>query len=610
MKFKKLNGEVVGFWPFSLKKCISVGAVVLLILLLVALTTALCQHDAGRYNLGDGTFQTYNGVRRMLMGQRPFQDFVFYLGLGPLHLSWFGPYIGPNTYLFSNYWTQFISALCGSLSVAWFFFIISRRSTLSLLAGPVYIVLALVFHSLRKIDWNVPDLMFFLAAGNSLRPLRFVVITIVSALLHVALERGDESPKWNIWDFAKLGGLAGLSLAWSTDFGLASALMLFVVAMVIATRRFCASLAVFGAVFCGATYGIVNILTHGAFDRWFDYLFVNVPQDQGWLFAASGSGAGVGSIRGALAQISTWPILASATFLGYYAWYLSVRIRRSTPESGEVSFDSDFMLRRFLVVFYVLGASYGGSAIYWLFNSGGLFGFFHVPLIACAIAYCFYRRGIGVCLFPPRWEGLIFSGVFAGAVCVASLIVVLLVKKPSGIVYDKEIGGKVYGQISDIKEASERFFKPSDKVFSTYSAAYECMTGSMISTGFDYIIHALGADSRREYLQGFRNDQPKFVLLPIDWHYSFWSLSQFWWFSKEVFDNYKLVSASFARYMLFESCSGGMLCERNPVFDVTVSRDGTYAHEIGFQAEDARGECWRYISTMRLRHPGMRSTGC
>jgi hypothetical protein len=110
------------------------------------------------------------------------------------------------------------------------------------------------------------------------------------------------------------------------------------------------------------------------------------------------------------------------------------------------------------------------------------------------------------------------------------------------------------------------------------------MRGAFNDTGFDYIIHVLGDRSRARYLADFRRSTPKFVLVPRAMRFSFWSLSQFWFFSKEVFDNYRVRSTDFAKYMLFERRPGGMLLTEKPPVEVETRATGANGVELVFAA--------------------------
>jgi hypothetical protein len=79
-------------------------------------------------------------------------------------------------------------------------------------------------------------------------------------------------------------------------------------------------------------------------------------------------------------------------------------------------------------------------------------------------------------------------------------------------------------------------------IWSVYSGLPETLRGSF-HPSFDYIIHALGPDHRKRYIDTFLADLPRVVRLDPTWRWPYggWLLMQNWPFYREVFRRYEPV---------------------------------------------------------------------
>lgn len=96
------------------------------------------------------------------------------------------------------------------------------------------------------------------------------------------------------------------------------------------------------------------------------------------------------------------------------------------------------------------------------------------------------------------------------------------------------------------KNKEKNILKP--KIWSTYTGLINYYYDDLNPSSFDYIIHALGFDSREKYLNDFINYSPDWVLLSnrnfdfTDFHG--WSLSNSWLFYKNVLNSYHFIDYS------------------------------------------------------------------
>ena len=105
-------------------------------------------------------------------------------------------------------------------------------------------------------------------------------------------------------------------------------------------------------------------------------------------------------------------------------------------------------------------------------------------------------------------------------------------------VYYSELGGYLDRFGEDVREAAE--FLNGKKVFSTYSSALEVVTDQFHPTKYDYIIHAMGDEARKEYLEIFKEGEFDYVATQ-NGDFNFWEpwiRSANWYFYQELFDNY------------------------------------------------------------------------
>ncbi|MBQ7154608.1 MAG: hypothetical protein IJR85_03505 [Synergistaceae bacterium] len=102
---------------------------------------------------------------------------------------------------------------------------------------------------------------------------------------------------------------------------------------------------------------------------------------------------------------------------------------------------------------------------------------------------------------------------------------------------------------NDIKAASA--FIDGEAVFATYASAQETVEGIFQPSGADYIIHVLGDQMRKNYLDAFsaKNFKYAVTIRPDFTCWEYWVRRANWFFYRELFRNWhKVFENSYAAY--------------------------------------------------------------
>ena len=99
-------------------------------------------------------------------------------------------------------------------------------------------------------------------------------------------------------------------------------------------------------------------------------------------------------------------------------------------------------------------------------------------------------------------------------------------------------GVRMYSDIISAKE-----FLGDKKIFSTYASAQEVVQNQFQPSGFDYIIHVLGDEQRKKYLESFRKGDFDYAVTIREEHNDWenWIKRANWFFYRELYRNYSPV---------------------------------------------------------------------
>ena len=486
----------------------------------------------------DGPFQLYNSLRRIAAGFRPGLDFQYFHGLGI-------PYI--------HYWLYRL--LGGGL----------RGSELAreLLATVAYpLVFLAVFRAFAG-DWTraagltvaafALSYVFKMSAAiyalNGMLGLRSAIPTLIPAAVWVLPDRRRRT--------VVIGVLLGTSLFVSTEQGLAAlAAYLFVgaFAAIRASDRRRAGLEVLGAL-CLAPITLVVLLTavagisgmRGALD----YNFGVVPSDQYWFFGAPPN-----------------------VFVP--SWSIGLRMLMVNPATGLV------VLGAVVASIYYVALGWATRdeprrrranalalmSVYALVSCASLLGVFtHAyvqPCLRILIVLVLlelarfaewldgrraWRPWLGVPRLLAATSGSAAAYAFVTVQLLPATLVVLLPHVARAHVFGSARFGAdgIWPQtLADGQRVIDAHRGPGGQlpiVWSTYAGWLEARNG-LFHPSFDYVIHALGEENRRAYVDRFRAVQPPLVqtVRPSYTQYEAWIENYDWAFYDELLDWYRVAS--------------------------------------------------------------------
>ncbi|MEY2549594.1 MAG: hypothetical protein QOD64_2176 [Verrucomicrobiota bacterium] len=476
----------------------------------------------------DGPFQTFNPLRRIAAGQHGGVDFQFFHGLGV-------PYVLYP--LFAAFGKTIFSA---ELS----------REVISVL-GFVLAVVAIVYVTSRDaattIIWTTVGLLFFqnvllplAVAANSLIGLRSTAPLLFAAVL-LSTRRG----------MTRIIGSAvalGLALALGSEQGLAVIVAFVATQMLLAIKHRTVRPLADGAVsvMIGiGTYLLFLVIIGGPSGcrNALRYAFKDVPGDQFWYFGSPPN-----------AFLSRWPdVFTEPYFVSALALTVTAAIvvfiffwRASAPDDERVLHAVAVLMMYGLIS----GAAYLGIAF-----RGNLLPMLRALFLGLvALGACFGVRFLGN-RTPPVRRALIpcfyvFLLVLAIADSWLSITDLQTIVAPRYRAYvaagrrprlsprwqwDLAIAHRVVGAPAGAKP----------RIWSTYAGLLQSDYG-IFNPSFDYIIHALGEENRRAYLDAFRRTRPEYVetVRRSLFQYEDWLREMHWDFYSELLHHYTLVAVS------------------------------------------------------------------
>jgi len=491
----------------------------------------------------DGPFQLYNALRRIQAGYRPGVDFQFFHGMGvPYAHYWLYRLLGGG-FAGSEMARQLIGTTAYVLVLVVFFgaFARNRQETLCLT------VAALV------LSWMLKFTVIMFAQIGMLG-LRAALPTLLPVALYLA-----RTPRRR----AVAGGVVvGVGLLMSTEQGIAALLAYVIASVVVAIRaprpreRIGEAAATIGL----AIITVVTLLTAvGGFSGMrgaLRYNFSTVPRDQYWYFGVPPNQF-ISSWSGGLKTlVAVWPVgLAIAAGMLVSFWYLRCAWRSARAPETEAA-------RRAFAL--------ATLALYGVISCGSLLG-----VLSIAYAQPLWRAlMLAGLLEAARWSGarddrasrspwLGVSRSLCVGVVVLSVWTLVRVRLVPATLYAavvhvprdhaaRRIGfvaGGIWPQtLKDGQAIIDAHRGPRGKLpvlWSTYSGWIEARNG-LFNPSFDYIIHSLGSDNRRAYVDKFRAVRPALVqtMSPMYSGYEPWLENSNWEFYDELLTWYDVTGST------------------------------------------------------------------
>jgi hypothetical protein len=516
-------------------------------LLSVALVIILTANNYSlnlEYKPYNGSFQTFNPIRRILTGKLPGRDFNPYLGLGTTYFTTALCYLFGGNFAASQFSNYLISLSLHLLVLLTLFFLAGLILKKSIIVSS-FILISVSFDLPRLFPlWEI------IAPGNSNLGLRSS-LPFLTTLAIICGWRLHGKNRQIFYGF--IGCLIGIQPLWSNDYGIPSFLTLSSIAIIYLLRQesrkkiakaiglisIAAFISFFASAYC---------LTGGHPIDWLKDNFTGVAAEQFWYFLAYNGKNKIFTIDDLFFHPFLYLYLISLILLaGYIFWkefnlryLLLLYVSATVFEAGILaSVGGTISIRYYFASLIVLPVIFPLAVYLWVKQICGdswlkkiqirkqlkqlpivLLIFYLTAPIVYAIACQIYWPN------PSAKNGFFWVAELGGWL-------------PNKWQHSIEIGRKIN---SELKNRS-----PERRILSTYSSGIDVVAGAFNPTGIDYIIHALGDPARKQYLDRFRDLQPKYITTLredyIGWET--WVRRTNWWFYREFALNYQPVDGTF-----------------------------------------------------------------
>lgn len=475
----------------------------------------------------DGAFQTFNPLRRIAAGQHGGVDFQFFHGLGVPYLLYPLYALFGKTLYSAEISREIISMFAFALSVVAILYAASRDTW-------------------TTIVWTTAGLALFqtvfqplAVASNSLLGLRSTAPVFFAAALLWPARTGTR--------VIGCGFALALSLALGTEQGLAIIVAFAAMQMLLAmkSRRLrplaegaaSVTVGVFGyllfLLIVGGPAGCRNALR---------YAFKDVPGDQFWYF-----GSPPNAFLSRWIDVVTEPyLMAALVFTLIAAAVVLIWFRRASAPDDERVLHAVAVL---LIYGLLSGTAYLGIS----FRTNRL------PMLRAV----FFALLTLLAHFTVRYlrnrnsavHRVVRSSIYAFVLLLVITDAWMSVLDVDTIIlhrYRSYVAAGRHPRLSprwqwDLAIA-HRVIGPADakpRIWSTYAGLIHSDYG-VFNPSFDYIIHALGEENRRAYVDTFRSTKPEYVetMRRSLFGYEDWLRSMHWDFYSELFHHYTLVAVT------------------------------------------------------------------
>lgn len=483
----------------------------------------------------DGPFQLYNALRRIQAGFRPGVDFQFFHGLG-LPFLLYGPYrlFGGGLHG-SQLAREVITAVIQPLVfvVAFRVFTGSWRKSFALSALGMCVALLL-------------RLSAVLFALNGMVGLRSALPTLLPVAAYAIRDRR--------WRIGALGVGLGMALFLSTEQGLAVVFAFVLVATVGALRAesrgrefltMAATIAIAGAVFVACLVAVGGIAgMHGALR----YNLRLVPMDQYWYFGAPPN-VFVPSWSAGLRMSAKTPLVGGAIILSASLAAFYLRRFWREPRGENAGRDIAFA---FLAMYGFISC----ASLLGVFTPAYVQPCWRVLIIIALVELArattsIQLRGHSTFLGVPSVVG---GSALAGCIAVGATIPLVPVSLGKSLPHIVErhliarapftVDSMWHTTLAVATREVQKHRGPqgeSPSIWSTYAGWIEARDGAF-HPSFDYIIHALGPNNRRAYVDTFRVRRPALVqtVRPSYTQYEGWLENNSWALYDALLDSYSV----------------------------------------------------------------------
>ncbi|MFA6584805.1 MAG: hypothetical protein WCS77_10960, partial [Elusimicrobiaceae bacterium] len=438
----------------------------------------------------NGAFQLFNALRRLGAGQKPGVDFQFFHGLGTMYVHYpIFKLLGKDIFaseVSRTFTSQFLFVLGNFLFLKAFRM---RTAAAAALAAASWLTTETL-----QLHWVT-------FPGNSMLGVRSFMPILTAALLLFFLRA-----RRGLVPVSVLAGvLAGLTFLHSVEQGMAAFAALLLAQVLLPfecqKNKRMAAIALFAAGTAGTVIVFGFALWGSAFPAILKYALVSIPGDQFWYFGAPPNHL-IDSPQKILQLLSRPAFLWAIFGLTPLITFLSVKF----PEDRAVWSVSLFALIYGLIAGFMPNL---GLSIPHYYCSV-LLRIDYLLLVVAAVVWL-------PKLFPKEgWK----IGQGAVVVTLLSLLLSSSPKKPAETGYSQMRDLRTYERLYIISNNYYAFMqeaitlarqsKNPVPLWSTYSGLPEAAVG-VFNPASDYIIHALGPESRAAYVAKFTAAQPDYV---------------------------------------------------------------------------------------------------
>lgn len=495
----------------------------------------------------NGTFQLYNPLRRIELGQIAGKDFPFFHGVGVpfLHYPVFH-LLGSNVFAAETA-KYIVSPALFIFSSAVFFYAFFRNYKKTIIALGLITALG----SLWMLDSFYP--------GNSLIGVRTTFPMLTAAALVWNSKAVLKVSKFMTIQVSTLIALLllGFGFVCGTEQGIASIIAFFSIRtyyylkQTTYTKKQALPRLAFELVLGGiVTLLVLAVATQGHVFSALKYALVDIPADQGWYFGAPPNlYLSWENIFYALSRPG-FPTLYIIIISGIVALIIARKKKLlTTPQmQGFI-----FLIVYGLVVFAASSTGYFWPSAHLVPLQRGL------ALIFIAIVVMYLYKDAQIRLKLRSVKQLLFIGVVVLiSLCIAyqsfnkvsdtvELHPVQVLKTAKEARHEGDRFSLVYGWGYNVDKLLP-YITPGARVWSTYTSVYDSILGQLNPSkgGEDYIIHALGDERREAYNSQFVNDKPEFAITmrPSFFNYEEWLWGSHWDFYRQLFTHYSIVETT------------------------------------------------------------------
>lgn len=498
----------------------------------------------------NGDFQNYNIFRRMIAGQTQYKDFVNYLGSGMVFINF------PLIYLFRSFGdsvfiTNFTTSILYSLMLyISFYTILHERKKAYIISGMIsiasFIILHMGFHGTFYYHY-IYDIVFMGELGHSMRTTRaFLPFMLVGLFYVVKNSVNRENVLIDVFQTNKLRiavyFVLGLMTIWSNDYGYSCVVCFFIIMLLV--NLFGRSIPLMKRMIMYVTAVVstitglllsVAVITHGNIMEYIATT-LGISQYQFWYYGNYYD-----------KYLTLFDIFSDKRFVFLTFIFLLHAIFFLVQVVSE-KVNDDRICQLFLH-----STCYCASVVYVV--GSGAHNYAALELITCVLVIGVLgkrlKKGMGV-VFKNRFaraEKIIIylrknqlSFYFIAMLLMYCISVNIIRINISYENKDQIVGLDVYSTVgAGLEQCAQDIAEGT--VFSTYAGALETVNGVFQPTGTDYIIHVLGDEQRKKYMDNFmKGDYQYAATLKNEYTtWEYWSTRVNWYFYRELYLNYKPV---------------------------------------------------------------------